>query len=83
MMSCVLRNSGLSSIKFLCATLSHMSIRAGVIVAVPLHEVNAAPNAKTCAKRDNQSLQYTNCAVEKLHINLAFCRCAAQKCYGK
>lgn len=30
-------------------------------------------------KRDNQSLQYTNCAVEKLHINLAFCRCAAQK----
>lgn len=26
MMSCVLRNSGLSSIKFLCATLSHMSI---------------------------------------------------------
>ena len=56
-----------------------MSIRAGVIVAVPLHEVNAAPNAKSCAKRDYQSLQYVNCAVEKIHINLAFCRCAAQK----
>ena len=83
MMSCVLRNSGLSSIKFLCATLSHMSIRAGVIVAVPLHEVNAAPNAKSCAKRDNQSLQYVNCAVEKLHRNLAFCRCAAQKMLWK
>ena len=56
------------------ATLLTMSIRAGVIVAVPLHEVNAAPNAKSCAKRDYQSLQYVNCAVEKIHINLAFCR---------
>ena len=35
---------------------------------------NAAPNAKSCAKRDYQSLQYVNCAVEKIHINLAFCR---------
>ena len=34
----------------------------------------ATPNAKTCAKRDYQSLQYVNCAVEKIHINLAFCR---------
>ena len=62
-----------------CATLRHMSICARIVVAVTLHEVNGTPNAKTCAKRDNQSLQYTNCAVEKLHINLAFCRCAAQK----
>ena len=31
MMSCVLRNSGLSSIKFLCATLSHMSIGGGSV----------------------------------------------------
>lgn len=68
------RNGRLLSIKFLCVTLWHMSIRAGVIVAVPLHEVNAAPNAKSCAKRDYQSLQYVNCAVEKIHINLAFCR---------
>ena len=51
-----------------------LGFRAGVIVAVPLHEVNAAPNAKSCAKRDYQSLQYVNCAVEKIHINLAFCR---------
>ena len=79
MMSCVLRNSGLSSIKFLCATLSHMSICARIVVAVTLHEVDSPPNAKTCAKRDNQSLQYTNCAVKEIHINLAFCRFAAQK----
>lgn len=32
MMSCVLRNSGLSSIKFLCATLSHMSIAMGILI---------------------------------------------------
>jgi len=49
-----------------------MSICARIVVAVTLHEVDSPPNAKTCAKRDNQSLQYTNCAVEKLHINLAF-----------
>ena len=55
-------------------SLSNLIFRAGVIVAVPLHEVNAAPNAKSCAKRDYQSLQYVNCAVEKIHINLAFCR---------
>ena len=71
------------SIKFLCVTLRHMSICTWVVVAIPLHEVNAAPNAKSCAKRDNQSLQYVNCAVEKLHRNLAFCRCAAQKMLWK
>ena len=66
MMSYVLRNSGLSSIKFLCATLSHMSICARIVVAVTLHEVNGTPNAKTCAKRDNQSLQYTNCGLAQV-----------------
>ena len=56
-----------------------MSICARIVVAVTLHEVDSPPNAKTCAKRDNQSLQYTNCAVKEIHINLAFCRFAAQK----
>ena len=58
-MGCCLSNSSV--------TLSHMSICAGVVVAVALHEVDTAPNAKTRAKRDYQSLQYVNCAVEKLH----------------
>ena len=57
----------------------YMSICARIVVAVTLHEVDSPPNAKTCAKRDNQSLQYTNCAVKEIHINLAFCRFAAQK----
>lgn len=56
-----------------------MSIRAGVVVAVALHEIDNAPNAKPCSKGDNQSLQYVYCAVEKLHIYLTFCRFAAVK----
>ena len=64
---------------FCCASLLTMSICARIVIAVTLHEVDSPPNAKTCAKRDNQSLQYTNCAVKEIHINLAFCRFAAQK----
>lgn len=60
-----------------------MSIGSGVIVSISFHKVNAAPNSKSCAKRDNQSLQYINCAVKEIHINLAFCRCAAQKMLWK
>ena len=56
-----------------------LALCARIVVAVTLHEVDSPPNAKTCAKRDNQSLQYTNCAVKEIHINLAFCRFAAQK----
>ena len=67
MMSCVLRNSGLSSIKFLCATLSHMSICARVVVSVPFHEVHNAPNAKACADGNNESLQNGNSLIEEFH----------------
>ncbi len=51
----------------LCVTLSHMSIRAGVVVAVALHEIDYAPNAKPCSKCDNKCLQNVYCAVEKCH----------------
>ena len=37
-----LRNGGATICSLVSVTLWHMSIRAGVIVAVPLHEVNAA-----------------------------------------
>ena len=56
MMSCVLRNSGLSSIKFLCATLSHMSIRAGVVIAVSLKQIDNAPDTKSGSQCDNKGL---------------------------
>ena len=44
-----------------------MSIRAGVVVPVSFHEVDCSPDTKTCAKSDNKSLKYTNCAVKKCH----------------
>ena len=67
MMSYVLRNSGLSSIKFLCATLSHMSIRAGVVVAVTFQQVDDAPYAETGTEGDNEGLENGDCLIEKFH----------------
>ena len=67
MMSCVLRNSGLSSIKFLCATLSHMSIRAGVVVAVTFQQVDDAPHAETGTEGDNEGLENGDCLIKKFH----------------
>ena len=67
MMSCVLRNSGLSSIKFLCATLSHMSIRAGVVVTVTFQQVDDTPHAETGTEGDNEGLENGDCLIEKFH----------------
>ena len=70
MMSCVLRNSGLSSIKFLCATLSHMSIGAGIVISISFQKIDDAPRAQTGAQRDNQNLQGINSRSEKTHIRV-------------
>ena len=51
----------------LCVTLPHMSICAGVIVAVALKQVDCTPDAKTCAQSDNESLKNGYCAIEKCH----------------
>ena len=67
MMSCVLRNSGLSSIKFLCATLSHMSIGTGVVVAVTFQQVDDTPDAETSAQSDNEGLKNGDSLIEKCH----------------
>ena len=47
-----------------------MSIRAGVIVPVTLKQVDGTPDAETGAERHNESLQYTDCTVEKCHTGL-------------
>ena len=47
-----------------------MSIRTGVIVAVTLKQVDGTPDAKTGTERHNESLQYTDCTVEKCHTGL-------------
>lgn len=55
------------SIKFFCVSLRHMSIRAGIIVAIPFHQVDDTPDAETGTECDNESLQYVYCAAEKCH----------------
>ena len=67
MMSCVLRNSGLSSIKFLCATLSLMSISSGIVIAVALQEVDDTPNAETGTECDYEGLKNGDCLSKKCH----------------
>ena len=63
----MLRNNRLLSIKFLCVTLSYMGIRARIVVAVTLHEIDNAPNAKSGSKCYNKGLQNVYCAIEKCH----------------
>lgn len=67
MMSCVLRNSGLSSIKFLCATLSHMSITGRVVLPVTFQQVDDAPYTETGTEGDNEGLENGDCLIEKFH----------------
>ena len=81
----ILRNSKLLSINFLCVTLSHMSIAAGVILSVALQQVDAAPDTQGTAQTNHDGLQSIDCAVEKFHKVLTFCRlfCGTQKFFQK
>ena len=63
----MLRNNRLLSIKFLCVTLSYMSIRARIVVAVALHQIDYAPDTKPGSKCYNKGLQNVYCAIEKCH----------------
>lgn len=63
----MLRNRGLLPIKLLCVTLSHMSIRARVVIAVTFQQVDDAPDSKAGSECDNEGLQNVDCAVEKFH----------------
>ena len=64
----ILRNSKLLSINFLCVTLSHMSICAGVVVAVTFQQVDNAPDTETGTERDNEGLKNGDCLFKKCHI---------------
>lgn len=55
------------SIKFFCVSLRHMSICAGVIVAIAFEQVDCTPNAETSAQGNNESLKNTNCGSKKCH----------------
>lgn len=58
---CFFRNNGLLSIKFFCVTLPHMSIGAGVVVAVTFQQVDNAPDTETGTERDNEGLKNGDC----------------------
>ena len=51
----------------LLASLSYMSIRARIVVAVALHQIDNAPDTKPGSKCYNKGLQNVYCAVEKCH----------------
>ena len=55
------------SINFLCVTLWHMSIRAGVVVAVTFQQVDDAPHAEAGTEGDNEGLENGDCLIEKFH----------------
>ena len=52
-----------------------MSIRAGVVVAIPFKQIDHAPDTKTGAQRHHESLQNCNCTVEKCHNKILLKMC--------
>ena len=52
---------------FVVASLPHMSIRAGVVVAITFQQVDDAPNAETSAEGDNEGLKNGDSLIEKCH----------------
>ena len=72
----LLRNSS-DCCLFAFASLPHMSIRARIVVAVALHEIDNAPNAKTSPKSDNKCFQNAYCGSKKCHDKILSAACAA------
>ena len=62
------RNNGLAAIQFLCVTLWHMSISAGVVRAVALQQIHHTPHAKACVEGHNKGLQSADGRRKELHI---------------
>ena len=62
----LLRNSS-DCCLFAFASLPHMSIHAGVVVAVTFQQVDDTPDAETSAQSDNEGLENGDCLIEKIH----------------
>lgn len=63
----LLRNSS-DCCLFAFASLPHMSICAGVVVAVTFQQVDNAPDTETGTERDNEGLKNGDCLFKKCHI---------------
>ena len=62
-----LRNNGDNRLSYCGVTLWHMSIRAGVVVAVTFQQVDDAPYTETGTEGDNEGLENGDCLIEKFH----------------
>ena len=51
-----------------CVTLWHMSIRAGVVVAITFQQVDDTPHAETGTEGDNEGLENGDCLIEKFQL---------------
>lgn len=51
-----------------CASLPYMSIRTRIVIAISFHQIDNAPNAKTCANSHNESLQNGNRLIKEFHM---------------
>ena len=62
-----------------------LALAAGVILSIALQQVDATPDTQGTAQTDHNRLQSINCAVEKFHKVLTFCRlfCGTQNCFFK
>ena len=62
-----------------------LALAAGVILSITLQQVDAAPDTQGTAQTDHDRLQSIDCAVEKFHKVLTFCRlfCGTQNCFFK
>ena len=56
----------------LCVTLPHMSIGAGVVVAITFQQVDGTPHAATGTQSDNQSLKNFDSRVKEFHSRFSF-----------
>ena len=54
-----------------CVTLWHMSIGAGIVVAISFQEVDAAPHTEAGTQGNHQGLKGRNCGLKKCHIVFA------------
>ena len=62
----LLRNSS-DCCLFAFASLPHMSIGTGVVVAIALQQIDRAPNAEASAQRHNEGLKNTNSRIKESH----------------
>ena len=61
------RNSKVTVYYLIYVTLWHMSIRAGVVIAVTFQQVDDAPHAETGTQGNDEGLENGDCLIEKFH----------------